>query len=73
MKRTDEEKVAQGIIKDLGDIHLDLTMTGYYFANLATKGDFLRLEEVYSSAKDTADSSDDKTKHYERMIRLGSD
>lgn len=71
MSITDEEKVAKGIIKLLSNIHLDLTLIGYYFANLATRGDFMRLDEVHSSAQETADSAHDRNKHYEQMIRLG--
>ena len=70
---TDEEKTAKGIIKLLSDIHLDLTMIGYYFANLATRGDFMRLDEVHSSAQETVDTANDKNRHYSQMITLGKD
>lgn len=70
MRITDEEKAALRIIKTLGDIHLDLTDVGYHFALLGTKGDFLRLEEVLSSAEDTADTSGNREKHLEALSRF---
>jgi hypothetical protein len=73
MRTTDEEKAALKIIKTMSDIHLDVTDVGYHFALLGTKGDFLRLEEVLSSAQETANPANDKEKHYEQMIRLGRD
>lgn len=70
---TDEENTAKSIIKLLSNIHLDLTMIGYYFANLATRGDFMRLDEVHSSAQETVDTANDKNRHYSQMITLGKD
>jgi len=71
--KTEEEKVAEKLISLLSDIRLDLTMIGYYFANIATKGAFLRLEEVIESSKETEESRFDRDKHWEEIIRLGRD
>ena len=73
MRLTDEEKVASKLIDLLADIRLDLTLVGYYFANIATKGAFLRLEEVIDSAEETAAGANDREKHYEHIVSLGKD
>lgn len=73
MSMTDEEKVALAMIKLTSNIHLDLTMTGYYYANLATKGDFLRLEEIQSSAEDTLRKASSREAHWEHIVTLGKD
>lgn len=73
MKLTDEEKVAGKLIHLLADIRLDLSLIGYYFANIATRGAFLRLEEVISSAEATADKAEDREAHYAHIVDLGKD
>ena len=73
MSITDEEKVALKLIDLLSDIRIDLTLVGYYFANIATKGAFLRLEEVLGSAEETKESAGDREKHWEEIYRLGKD
>jgi len=71
--KTDEEKIAEKLISLLSDIRLDLNLIGYYFANIATRGAFLRLEEVIESAEETKESRFDREKHWEEIIRLGKD
>jgi hypothetical protein len=70
---TDEEKIAQKLIDLLSDIRIDLHLVGYYFANLASKGAFLRLEEVQASAEGTVEDSFDREAHYRHIIDLGKD
>lgn len=72
-KLTDEERVAKKLIDLLADIRLDLHLIGYYFANLATLGAFLRLEEVMVSADETRETANDRAKHYEHIVDLGKD
>ena len=73
MSITDEEKVALAIIKLTSNIHLDLTMTGHYFANLGTKGDLLRLEEIQSSAESTVEKSNNRHAHWEHLVTTDRD
>lgn len=73
MSITNEEKVAKKLIELLSDIRIDLHLVGYYFANLATKGAFLRLEEIQASAEETVEDSFDREKHYNHIISLGKD
>ena len=73
MSITREEKIAEKLIALLSDIRIDLTLVGYYFANIASKGAFLRLEEVLDSAEDTIESAGDRDKHYEHIVTLGKD
>ena len=70
---TNEEKVAIKLIDLLSDIRIDLHLVGYYFANLASKGAFLRLEEIQASAEDTVEDSFDREAHYRHIIDLGKD
>jgi len=72
-KITEEEKVAKKLIDILSDIRLDLHLIGYYFANLATMGAFMRLEEVIVSADETRETANDREKHYAHLIDLGKD
>jgi len=73
MSITREEKIAERLITLLSDIRLDLTLVGYYFANIASKGAFLRLEEVLDSAEETIESAGDRDKHYQHIVMLGKD
>ena len=73
MAITREEKTADRLIALLSDIRLDLTLVGYYFANIASKGAFLRLEEVLDSAEETIESAGDREKHYQHIVMLGKD
>jgi len=73
MSITDEEKVAKKLIDLLSDIRIDLHLVGYYFANLASKGAFLRLEEIQASAEETLEDSHDRERHYNHIISLGKD
>lgn len=73
MSKTDEEKVALAIIKLTSDIHLDLTMTGHYFATLGTKGDLLRLEEIRSSADSTVEKANSRHAHWEHLVTTDRD
>lgn len=73
MSMTDEERIAKKLITLLSDIRIDLTLVGYYFANIATVGGFLRLEEVLDSAQDSIDKSRDRERHYEHIVTLGKD
>lgn len=73
MSITNEEKIAKKLIDLLSDIRVDLHLVGYYFANLASKGAFLRLEEVQVSAQETVEDSHDREKHYHHIIELGKD
>lgn len=70
---TDEEKIAQKLIHLVSDIRTDLHLVGYYFANLASKGAFLRLEEIQASAEETIEDSFDREAHYRHIIDLGKD
>lgn len=72
-KLTDEERVAKKLIDLLADIRLDLHLIGYYFANLATLGAFMRLEEVVVSADETRETANDRDKHYAHIVDLGKD
>lgn len=73
MSITDEERIALKLIDLLSDIRVDLTLVGYYFAGSASKGAFLRLEEVLGSAQETIESAGDRQKHWEEIYRLGKD
>lgn len=70
---TDEEKIAKKLIHLLSDIRTDLHLVGYYFANLASKGAFLRLEEIQASAEETIEDSFDRERHYNHIVTLGKD
>jgi hypothetical protein len=70
---TNEEKVAIKLIDLLSDIKIDLHLVGYYFANLASKGLFLRLEAVQASAEETIEDSFDREAHYRHIVTLGKD
>ena len=72
-KITEEEKVAKKLIDILSDIRLDLHLIGYYFANLATMGAFMRLEEVIVSADETRETANDREKHYAHLVDVGKD
>jgi hypothetical protein len=73
MSITREEKIAERLITLLSDIRIDLTLVGYYFASIASKGAFLRLEEVLDSAEETIENAGDRNKHYQHMVTLGKD
>jgi hypothetical protein len=55
MKITEEEKVAIKISDLLSDIRLDIDEIGASFTDLASIAMFLRLEQLYNSAKRRAD------------------
>lgn len=73
MKLTDEEKTAMKLIDLLSDLRQDLHLIGYYFANLATKGIMIRLEEVITSATETQETAHDREAHYRHIVTLGKD
>jgi hypothetical protein len=51
MKKTDEDIVAIKMANLLSDMRLDIDEVGETFATIATEGLFLRLEQVYYSAR----------------------
>lgn len=73
MKLTDEEKTAMKLVDLLSDLRQDLHLIGYYFANLATKGIMIRLEEVICSATETQETANDREAHYRHIVELGKD
>jgi hypothetical protein len=73
MTITDEEKAAKKLVEILSDIRTDLHLVGYYFANLASRGMFIRLEEIQASAQEVVDDSNDREKHYNHLITFGKD
>jgi len=50
MKKTEEEVVAEKLIKLISDIRLDLDSVGSAFASVAPTTLFYRLENIYLSA-----------------------
>ena len=51
MKKTDEDIVAMKLANLLSDMRLDIDEVGETFATISTEGLYLRLEQVYYSAK----------------------
>lgn len=69
-KQSREERVATLLLDLLSDFRLNLDLVGMYVAKFATKGQWLRLEAVFETAKDDRESVGDIQAHYNKLNDL---
>lgn len=69
-KMSREEKVAVTLLDLLSDFRLNLDLIGMYIAKFATRGQWLRFEEIFRSAEADRESQGSVEGHYQRLNDL---
>lgn len=69
-KMSREEKVAVTLLDLLSDFRLNLDLIGMYIAKFATRGQWLRLEEIFRSAESDKESEGSLDAHYQKLNDL---